>query len=126
MQRRPFRVCLGLILIFALLGMLPMRAAMALPMVTQGMTHHAHISHVQMQAAEGVSSQHAASCDGGAGHQVHCPCGGHCGLCAACHATVPAVSIIAGLSGAFVVPGGPRLSDPAELWLPLDPRPPRA
>lgn len=124
MRRRPLRVCLNLILMLALLGMLSMRAAMAMPAM-QGMTHHAHISHVQVQAAGAMSSQHAASPVGGPGNHLHCPCGGECGLCAACHATVPAVSI-AGLSGAFVIPGGPQLSHPAELWLPLDPRPPRA
>lgn len=125
MRRRPFRACLSLLLVFALLSMVGPRAAMAMPTGSVGMAHQMHALHGDVQVMADTSLQHAISYPDQNGHQEQCGCGAHCGLCGICHATVSTVTV-SGLNSVFAVPTGPRLLNLAELSLPLDPRPPRA
>jgi hypothetical protein len=125
MYRRPFRACLSLLLVFALLSMVGPRAAMATPTGMVGMAHQMRALRSNMQVMTDMSSQHAAFHPGQHGDQDQCGCGAHCCLCGVCHATVSS-GTVSGLSGTFAVPNGPRLLNLAQLALPLDPRPPRA
>jgi hypothetical protein len=126
MHRRPFRAFLSLLLMFALVSMLPPCAAMAMSPDLQGMSQQLHVSHGQMQNMESDSSQHAVSHNVQHGQHNHqCHCGAHCGICGACYSAVSAVPL-SGLINIFILPVGPRLLNLAEIWLPIDPRPPRA
>ena len=119
MHRRPYRAFLSLLLMFALVSMLPPHAAMAM---SQGL----HVAQGQKQTMENGSSQHVIFHTGQHGQHNHqCHCGAHCGMCGACYSTVSAAPV-ADFSNVFILPVGPRLLNLAEIWLPIDPRPPRA
>jgi hypothetical protein len=125
MHRRPFRACLSLLLVFALLSVVGPRVAIAMPMGVPGTPHQIQTLHGDMQMMTDLSSQHTASHPGQHGRQVQCGCGAHCCFCGVCHATV-STGTVTGLSGTFAAPDGPRHFNLTELSLPLDPRPPRA
>jgi hypothetical protein len=118
---RRFRAILSVLLIFALLGTVPARAAM--PMVAYaGTAHNMQELRGQVEMAGHIPADHGSS------HQdqhKQCHCGAHCGLCGVCHFSVP-TTLASNLIGALVMPASPRLSDPGDVWLPPDPRPPRA
>ena len=120
MRRRPYRACLGLLLIFTLLSMMGERAAMAMPMVD--MTHHTHSHHTDRQMMADAPLQYVTS---NPSHQGQCGCYVHCFFCSICHATMSS-GTVSKLSGTFGIPIGPRLPNLTELSLPLDPHPPRA
>ena len=124
MWSRPFRVCLSLFLMLALMSMLPSRAAMAMPTGMSGSPEHMHTLHGQMQMADDDSSQHTSR-HGQHNQHDQCPCGAHCGVCGACHSAVSA-DLLPEFIAIPATPKGPGLLNPAEIWLPLDPRPPRA
>ena len=126
MHRRPFRAFLSLLLMFALVSMLPPRAAMAMSPDLQGMSQRPHVAHGQMQTMENGSLQHAVPHSAQHGQHNHqCHCGAHCGMCGACYSAASA-GPVSGFINVFVMPVGPRLLNLAEIWLPIDPRPPRA
>ena len=119
MHRRPSRTFLSLILMFALVSMLPPCAVMA-------MSQQLHVAHGQMQTMENGSMQYALSHSAQHGQPNHqCHCGAHCGMCGACYSVVSAEPV-SGFIKVFILPVGPRLLNLAEIWLPIDPRPPRA
>ena len=126
MHRRPFRAFISLLLMFALESMLPSHAAMVMAPGMQGMSQGLHVAHGRMHAMENGSMQYAAS--NGAQHGQHnhqCHCGAHCGMCGACYSAVSAAPV-ADFVNVFILPAGPRLLNLTEIWLPIDPRPPRA
>ena len=125
MHRRPFRACLSLLLVFAMLSMVGPRVAMAMPMGVSGTPHQIQTLHGDMQMMTDTTSQHTASHPDQHGHQDQCSCGTHCCLNGVCHATVSTGTVFA-LGETFAAPNGPLLLNLAELSLPLDPRPPRA
>ena len=125
MRSRPLRACLSLLLVLALVGMMPAHAAMAVPLDMQGMPDQRHVLHGQMQMTDDVTSQHAASHSGQHGQHDQCQCSAHCGACGACHSTVSA-ELSSNFIAFLATPSGPRPLNPAEIWLPIDPRPPRA
>ena len=125
MHRCPFRACLSLLLVFVLLSMVGPRAAMAMPMEVQGAAHQMHMLHGHLQMMDEMSSQHAVSYNGQHGYPDKCCCGAQCGLCGVCHSIVTGEAV-SGFIGTPVIPAGSVLLNLAELWLPLDPRPPRA
>lgn len=126
MHRRPFRAFLSLLLMFALVSMLPPHAAMAMSPGLQGMSQGLHVAHGLKQTMENGSSQHVIFHTGQHGQHNHqCHCGAHCGMCGACYSTVSAAPV-ADFINVFILPVGPRLLNLAEIWLPIDPRPPRA
>jgi len=125
MQRRPFRVLLSLLLMFAVVSMLPPRAAMAMAPDLQGASQQLHVAHGRMQAMENGSSQHGVSHSGRRDQHIHqCHCAAHCGMCGACYSAV-STAPVTGFINVFVVPVGPQPLNLAEIWLPIDPRPPR-
>lgn len=123
MRRRPQQVCLGVLLVFTLLSMVPPRAAMAIPMAMQGAAQQVHVLHDMGQMADHVSLDHAASPHNGQHDQ--CQCDPHCGLCGACHSTLSS-AMVSSFTGMSVTPAGQRLSNLAEVYLSPDPYPPRA
>jgi len=128
MHLRPFRAFLSRLLLFALVSMLPPHAAMAMAPDLQGTSQQLYVAHGQMQTMENGSSQHAVSHSAQHGQENHqCHCGVHCGMCGACYSHF-AVSAepVSGFIKAFIFPAGPLLLNLAEIWLPIDPRPPRA
>ena len=125
MHRRPFRACLSLLLVFALLSMVGPRAAMAMPMGVPGTPHQMQALHGDTQMVTYASSHYSASHPGQHVHKDKCCCGAHCCLNGLCHATV-STGVVYGLSGTYATPNGPRHLNITELALPLDPRPPRA
>ena len=125
MHRRPCRACLSLLLVFALLSMAGPRVAMAMPTGVPGTPHQLQTLHGDMQMMTDATSQHTASHPGQHGHQDQCGCGAQCCLNGVCHATVSTWTV-SGSGGTFAAPNGPLPLNPAELSLPLDPRPPRA
>jgi len=106
---------------FALLGSLSARAAM--PMIPQlGTAHTVHQLRGQLQMADHISADH------GSPHQdqhKQCHCGAHCGLCGVCHFSVPTTPA-SNVIGTLATPARLRLATPGDVWLPPDPRPPRA
>jgi len=110
-----------MLLVFTLLSMVPLRAAMALPMVLQGAAHQVHALHGAGQMADHASADHAAS-HTDQDDQRHC--GGQCGLCGACHSGLPA-AVVSSVIGMFIMPAIPRPVNMAEVFLSPDPRPPR-
>ena len=123
---RPLRVLLNLIMMLALVSALPARAAMFMAMDSQGAAQHMVMEHGQMMSAmTDDASHHDADLPVQHGQQDQCQCGAHCGACGACHSIMSELPIN-GFVARIVAPDGPLSSHPAEIWLPRDPRPPRA
>ena len=129
MRRRPARACVSIFLVFTLLSMLPLQAAMALPMkmsgavpgMTQGAVHPIAVSgHSEHQAAMVVSPRQVTDTH----QQAPCRCGGHCGLCGVCF------SVLAPMSTFVFAAADPpfaelQLSNLTDIPSSPDPRPPR-
>ncbi len=125
MHHRPFRSLLSLLLMFTLVSMLPPCAAMAMASDLQGVSLQMHVAHGRMQTMENGSSQHGVSHSGRHDQQHHQRrCAAHCGMCGACYSAV-STEQVTGFINVFVTPVGPRPLNMAEIWLPIDPRPPR-
>ena len=122
MRRRPFRACLSVLLVFTLLGMLPPRAVMAMPMTMQGATQQVPMKRDMGQMADHVSLDLADSHNS---HRDQCPCDEYCGLCGACHSTLSS-AVVSSFTGMSITPPGPKLSSPGDVYLSPDPHPPRA
>ena len=134
MRRRPVRAFLSMVLVFALLSMLPLQAAMALPMEMSGTMPNTMPGTMQAaghETAVAVHSEHQAAVvvslrDVTDRHQhAPCRCDGYCGLCGACFSVLPPMSTFvfaaAGLSFAEL-----QLSNLTDIPSSPDPRPPRA
>jgi hypothetical protein len=121
-MRRRLRACLSVLLMFTLLGMVPARMTVAMPMAAQtAAEHHAHAQHGWMRMVDQPASSQPAS-----HHGQHAPCHcAHCGLCGACLSAMPA-TLTTGFIAVRVMPVVTRISNLAEIWFPPDPRPPRA
>lgn len=122
-MRNRLRACVSVLLMFTLLGTVAARAAMVMPMGMQaGVVHHASGAHATVGMIAHVPVDPGPS---HSGKHSQYPCGPHCGLCGVCHHSLPA-SLAANFIGKPVTHFAPRSANPAEVWLPLDPRPPRA
>jgi hypothetical protein len=117
MHHCPFRACLSVLLMLALLSMLPPPAAMAMPM--QGAMQDMPMQHGMGQMANHISLDHAASHHG---QHDRCHCGAHCGLC---HSMLSS-AMVPGYTGMGVTPAGLQPSSLVEIYLSPDLHPPRA
>jgi len=132
-RRRPVRASLSMLLVFTLLSMLPLQAAMAVSMdiamgasmemsgTMQVAVHELAVSsHSEHQAAVVVSPRDVSDT-----HQhAPCRCDGHCGLCGACFSVLPPMSafVFAAANLSFTEP---QLSNLTDVPSSPDPRPPR-
>jgi hypothetical protein len=123
-MRHRLRTCISVLLMFALLGTMAAHAAMVLPMGMQGgVMHYMQGAHGAVVMTANLPEEQGAP---HSGQHQQCPCGGsHCGLCGTCHFSLP-TTLAANFIGMSVTHFAPRSANPAEVWLPLDPRPPRA
>ena len=124
MRFRSLRKGISLLLVFTLVGMMPLRVSMAMPMSAQGTTHHGPASNGQMPTMGSAASQQAAFHDGLHGQSNQCHCA-HCALCGVCHSAM-AASMAGIYVSSHLVPAELRLSTLTDTWFPPDPRPPRA
>lgn len=123
MYSRHVRAGIGMVLVFSLLSMMMPRAAMALPMALHDAAPQLHEPHDAAVRMTGhVSSSHTAPHNG---QHDSCPCGVHDCSCVVCYFGFTA-NAVKSFVGALVTPGGPRQSNFAAVFLPPDPRPPRA
>jgi len=122
-MHQTWRACLSGLLIFALLAMVPVRAAMPLAMASGHMLHM-HDSHGAADVQQYLAMDHHMMSH--SGHQQQCSCGAHCCLCGVCHSSLPTISLPDLLFAVRVTPNAPQRISLAKVLFPPDPRPPRA
>lgn len=134
MRHRALRACLSIVLVFTLLGMLPLQAAMAvamdsttgMPMKMSGAMHGA--AH---EATDNLRSEHhtdpvVSHLDPTDTHQrTPCPCDGHCGLCGACFSVLSSVTAYTLVATGLSITQE-HLANLTDIPSSPDPRPPRA